>query len=77
MRDDKLENNLSFVQEKEKKRQKIIKLLESKNVGRRLGSATTDDETPGTSSKSKPFKSGEVHVSYNIADVNLNNTLYR
>ncbi|KYN03255.1 PREDICTED: uncharacterized protein LOC108773588 [Cyphomyrmex costatus] len=39
-------------EEKEKKRQKVLKLLENKNVGTRLGS-TTDDETPSTSTKSK------------------------
>lgn len=39
-------------EEKEKKRQKILKLLENKNVGTKLGSAT-DDETPSTSTKSK------------------------
>ncbi|XP_014487334.1 PREDICTED: selenoprotein S A-like [Dinoponera quadriceps] len=42
--------------EKEKKRQKVIKMLEDKEVGRRLGSAS-DNEAPSTSSNSKPFKS--------------------
>ncbi|XP_012531726.1 uncharacterized protein LOC105834059 [Monomorium pharaonis] len=39
-------------EEKEKKRQKVLKLLENKNVGTRLGGAT-DDQTPSTSTKSK------------------------
>ncbi|XP_020282791.1 uncharacterized protein LOC109854286 [Pseudomyrmex gracilis] len=44
-------------EEQEKKRQKVIKLLENKKVGERLGSLS-DNEQPGTSSgKSKSFKS--------------------
>ncbi|XP_011259529.1 selenoprotein S isoform X2 [Camponotus floridanus] len=42
-------------EEKEKKRQKILKLLENKNVGTKLGNAM-DNEKPSTSTKSK-FKS--------------------
>lgn len=57
----KLEQSTSFAQEKEKKKQKVLKLLENKNVGTRLGNAT-DDESPSTSSKSKPLKSGKIHV---------------
>ncbi|CAL1682334.1 unnamed protein product [Lasius platythorax] len=41
---------------KEKKRQKVLKLLENKSVGTKLGSAE-DDETPSTSTKSKSLKS--------------------
>lgn len=44
-------------EEKEKKRQKVIKLLENKEVGKRLGSES-DNEAPSTSSNSKPFNSG-------------------
>lgn len=51
-----------FVQEKEKKRQKVLKLLENKNVGTRLGSAS-DDETPSTSTKPKSaLRSGKIHI---------------
>jgi len=52
---------LFFLQEKEKKRQKILKILEKKNVGRKLGSNNSDtNETPSTSTKSKPLKSGKI-----------------
>ncbi|XP_077266294.1 uncharacterized protein LOC143899697 [Temnothorax americanus] len=44
-------------EEKEKKRLKVLRLLENKNVGTKLGGAASDDETPGTSTKSKSFKS--------------------
>ncbi|XP_011867497.1 PREDICTED: uncharacterized protein LOC105561793 [Vollenhovia emeryi] len=43
-------------EEQERKRQKVLKLLETKSVGTRLGSAN-DDETPGTSTKSRSLKS--------------------
>jgi len=62
----KLEQSISFVQEKEKKRQKVLKLLEKKNIGTRLGS-TNDDETPSTSTKSKSFKSGKIYVTSHIS----------
>lgn len=39
-------------EEKEKKRQKVLKLLENKNVGTKLGYAM-DNEIPSTSTKSK------------------------
>jgi len=62
-----LEQSISFVQEKEKKRQKVLKLLEKKDIGTRLGSSTTDDETPSTSTKSKSFKSGKIYVISHIS----------
>ncbi|XP_032667766.1 uncharacterized protein LOC116842527 isoform X2 [Odontomachus brunneus] len=43
-------------EEKEKKRQKVIKLLEGKEVGKRLGSSS-DNQAPSTSSNSKSLKS--------------------
>lgn len=64
-----------FVQEKEKKRQKVLKLLENKNIGTRLGN-TTDNEMPSTSSstKSKSLKSGKTHIISHISNnkINLN-----
>lgn len=69
---------ISFVQEKEKKRQKILKLLENKNVGTRLG--TADDETPSTSTapstsaKSK-LKSGKIHVTSHTCNCTINSMI--
>lgn len=63
------------LQEQEKKRQKVIKLLENKKVGERLGSLS-DNEQPGTSSgKSKSFKSGKFHFVLSLIFViNSNDT---
>ncbi|KAM0733719.1 Selenoprotein S [Formica fusca] len=45
-------------EEKEKKRQKVLKFLENKNVGIKLGSAMDDEKTtPSTSTKSRLLKS--------------------
>jgi len=50
-----------FLQEKEKKRQKLLKILEKKNVGRKLGNNDSDtNDTPSTSTKSKPLRSGKI-----------------
>jgi len=54
-------SNFFFLQEKEKKRQKVLKILEKKNVGRKLGNNDLDmNETPSTSTKSKPLRSGKI-----------------
>lgn len=70
----RLEQSICFIQEKEKKRQKVLKLLENKNVGTRLGNIT-DNETPSTSTKSKSFKSGKTHITSHISKINLNDII--